>query len=68
MRTNYIQCKMYVLRGIPLTYSVHPHLAMYFGSSFGRYLTFHTRTSVRRKKLSVYLKSDAAFSCCSEVL
>ena len=29
---------------------VYLHLAIYFGSSFGRYPTFHTLTSVRRNK------------------
>ena len=28
---------------------MHPHLAVYFGSPFGRYPTFHTLTSVGQK-------------------
>ena len=40
--------------------------AINFGSPFGRYPTFHTLTSVGRKKsLSVWLKHGTAFSCCS---
>ena len=46
---------------------MHPHLAIYFGSPFGRYPTFHTLTSVGRKKLSVCQKNVSAFSCYSEV-
>ena len=38
-----------------------------FGSPFGRYPTFHTLTSVGRKKLSVCQKNVSAFSCYSEV-
>ena len=34
---------------------MHPHLVIYFCSPFGRYPTFHTLTSVGRKKLSVLL-------------
>ena len=41
---------------------------IYFGSPFGRYPTFHTLTSIRRKSFSVCLKHGAAFSCCSELL
>ena len=33
-----------------LSYHVYLHLVIYFGSSFGRYPTFHTLTSVRRQK------------------
>ena len=49
------------------SYHVHPHLAIYFGSPFSRYPTFHTLMSVGRKKLSVCLKNVPAFSCCSEI-
>ena len=52
--------------------SCHVNLStsgIYFGSPFGRYPTFHTLTSVGRKKvLSVYEKNVSAFSCNSEVL
>ena len=34
---------------------VYPHLAIYFGSPFGRYPTFHTLTSVGRKKAFQYV-------------
>ena len=51
------------------SYHLYPHLAINFGSPFGRYPTFHTLTSVGRKKgFSVWLKHGTAFSCCSEVL
>ena len=36
------------------SYHVYPHLAIYFGSPFGHYPTFHTLTSVERKKASQY--------------
>ena len=36
------------------SYHVYPHLAIYFGSPFGRYLMFHTLTSVWRKKAYQY--------------
>ena len=39
---------------------VYPHLAIYFGSTFGRYPTFHTLTSVGRKSSSVCLKNVPA--------
>ena len=42
-------------------------LAIYFGSPFGHYPMFHTLTSAGRKKLSVYLKNVAAFSCFSDI-
>ena len=51
-----------------LSYHVYPHLAIYFGSPFSRYPTFHTLMSVGRKKLLVCLKHGAAFSCYSDVL
>ena len=35
---------------------MHPHLAIYFGSPFGRYPTFHTLTSAGRKKNCQYAK------------
>ena len=50
------------------SYHVYPHLAIYFGSPFGRYPTFHTLTTVGRKKLFSMSKNGTAFSCCSEVL
>ena len=34
---------------------VHSHLAIYFSSPFGSYPTFHTLTSVVRKKLFQYV-------------
>ena len=36
---------------IDASYHVYPHLAIYFGSPFGRYPMFHTLTSGGRKKL-----------------
>ena len=38
---------------------MHPHLAIYFGSPYGRYPTFHTLTNVGRKKLSVCYKNES---------
>ena len=50
------------------SYYVYPHLAIYFGSPFGRYPTFHTLTSVTRKYLFSMLKDATVFLCCSKVL
>ena len=47
--------------------SIRHLVAIYFGSPFSRYLTFHTLTSDGRKKvLSVCEKNVSAFSCNSE--
>ena len=43
---------------------MYPHLAIYFGALFGRYLTFRTLTSVGRKNFFSMAENAAAVSCC----
>ena len=54
------------------SYHEYPHLTIHFGSPFGRYPTFHTLTSVGRKKAFSMLKEWAsgqvvrALDCCAK--
>ena len=41
------------------SYHVYPHLAIHFGSPFGRYPTFHTLTNFGRKKTFQYVLNMA---------